>query len=341
MRCQELKGNEVVNKQINFILVFICLISSSFFTIEAENLNSTILEQMESSLINEDFGSIIAQTSKKKNPARRNKRQEIVNSWKPYWIANRYIEPLSSYFFNVNVGCGFLYFSSITANIQPTFLGATGELGTNNPLGQLKGKLGYNRTPVIEGVLGTKIWSWFSVALSYLHQGNINIQTKAQFYGNVVPSILATGNNVLYTLKAKLNLDAILAKVYFSTPTSMIWKKIAYTPYFGAALGPGWQAWSDINLEINDVIGANQAYKQKISSNAVWFVDLGTKLRSVIPNINFSVNLGAKLIGWGQARQIGLITQQGGATRNDGLVRPFKVKFVYSIAPYMGVQWNY
>jgi hypothetical protein len=93
--------------------------------------------------------------------------------------------------------------------------------------------------------------------------------------------------------------------------------------------------------------------KQKISANAVWWADLGLKLRSVIPNVNFAVRLGTKFIGWGQTLQIGLPSQDrdglsgaytdtfNSVERETLLYSPFKIKYVYSFAPYIGVQWDF
>lgn len=327
-------------------LVFVGLIASSSLIFADDGLHSNIIEELESSLINQELGHVIAQKTTKKKTSNykkpRQPRQEVVNSWKPFWIMNRYIEPTRSYFFSTDLGCGFLYFSNVTANLQDTSAAAIGFVGPNNSTGNLQGKVGYNRTPVIETMLGVKVWNWFGFALSYLHQGGINIQTNRQYYGPVI-----NGSNVVgFVLKANLALDAILAKVYFNLPGSVVFKTVAYNPYLGVAAGPGWQTWSHIvdnsNLD-NDAaqLGQdNQIFKQKISANAVWMIDLGVKLRSVLPNLGFSVKLGTKFVGWGQARNIGLASQQKN-TVTYGLLTPFKVQFVYSFAPYMGIQWNF
>lgn len=316
-----------LTKKASYVFLGMVAASSLLFA-EEDNL----LMQLESKTHIENVDSIVAQSKKrKKSTTQTAPRREVVNSWKPMWIGNRYIDPVTKFTFRADVGCGFLYFSNIRLNLAQT--NATGS--GNNSLTSLRNKMGYNRTPVFEAILGMKANRMLSLGLAYLHQGGVNVQSHTQYYG---------GANS-YKLSANLALDAILAKAYFNVPGSVVWKTIAYNTYLGGGVGAGWQTWSQVRNIVstnNDISVApsNYPFKQKICANLVWQGDVGVKLRSVIPNINFSVMMGAKVIGWGQARNVGDITQQKGTT-TYGLVNPLNIKFLFSIAPYMGVNWAF
>lgn len=339
------------SKQIKkLLLLFVSIALPSCFAFAVDDLPGQKQELEPHSILSQpDFQNLMArsQIRKRKKNYRKRGNQEIINSWKPYCIKNRYLEPLQGYFFNVDVGVGFLYFSQITADLQLTSLETIGATSNRNTMGQLQGKLGYNRTPAIELSFGAKILHWLSGSLDYLHQGGIQIQTDRQVYyvGQSTPGV--AGSSPAYIFSSTLSLDAILARISLNTPCSLIWKTIAYNLYLALAVGPDWQTWANNKVYVETRIDplflsqqSAQVLKQKISANAVWLVDCGTTLRSVLPNLNFSLRLGAKFIGWGQARQIGWLNQQKGVV-NYGLVRPLKVKFVYSFVPYLGAQWNF
>lgn len=316
-----------LTKKASYVFLGMVAASSLLFA-EEDN----VLVQLESKTQIENLDNLVAQGKKRKKSTNQTPpRREVVNSWKPVWISNRYIDPVTKFTFRADVGCGFLYFSNIRLNLAQTNARGTG----NNTLDSLTNKMGYNRTPVFEAILGLKANRMLSLGLGYLHQGGVNVQTHTQSYGGASS----------YKFASNLALDAILGKIYFNVPGSVVWKTISYNLYLGGGIGAGWQTWSQVRNLIstnNDTASApgNYWFKQKVCTNAVWQGDVGLKLRSVIPNINFSVVMGAKVIGWGQARNIGEITQQKG-TANYGFVNPVNIKFLFSIAPYMGVNWAF
>lgn len=287
----------------------------------------------------------------KRNRRIRQKRTEVCNSWVPYIMKNHYFEPSKGYFFRIDSGLGLLYFSGINQDLQITALQGTGQTTTRVRNRSLQGQINYNKTPVYEATLGTKLGSWISLGLSLVHQGGVYVETPLQFYGNPTGTV---GNfNVLagpsaYRFRSCVAFNAIMAKLYFNWPSSLIWKKIAYNFYFGGGGGAGWQTWAMNTVLIQSPTGVTYngsgqlfyALKQKFSSNFVWMGDVGVKLRSLIPDVGLGARVGVKLIGWGQARQIGLPSQQKNVA-NFGLMQPFSVKLVYSIAPYLGVQWDF
>lgn len=264
---------------------------------------------------------------------RKNKKYPLMveDSWKPYFIRNILMEPVKSYFFQMNMGIGLLRFSGIE--------GGTSSPGQVSAQMKLEGALNYSRTPLCEVNLGVKIIEWFAFALSYQHQGVVDIQSERQ-----QARALTSSAQIIDQFKANLRLDALFAKGYFLVPTSLIWKSIAFTPYLGMGCGLSYQSWTQLQLQ-SEIISSGspnrtliKSLKNKYSENVFYMFDLGIYLRSVQPNIPFSVDLGCKYNGWGQARSMGKADQQNGSFF---LSQPIRIKVLYQFAPYIGVQWNY
>jgi hypothetical protein len=258
------------------------------------------------------------------------------NTWKPYYLKTKNTEPLSC-FYQQTVGIGFLYFSGIKGNLNvgnsnSATLGTPGFAKSDT---KLSGHLGYNRTPVSEFIIGTDIWHWFKIAMSYTHQGGIVVQTS--------PQARATLNNLNPDLTAHVRLDAALFRVYFMFPYTLVWKNVYYEPYLSAGVGPGWQTWADIKSEAD----FTNALRMKVSSNCVFTIDLGSKIRRAMPTYVMSFTLGCKYTEWGQARSMGKLNQQYAqsaptdGTNRQFLSNPLRITTVYSFAPYVGVQFNY
>ncbi len=266
-----------------------------------------------------------------------------VNSWKPFITNSRNLQKKSSIFTQFNVGVGFLYFSGINGNTYVNFISPaqTAAAGSISGQSSFKGHIQYNRTPLFEYLLGYQWNSCFKYAFSYQHQGGVSVQTaieKGQNLGNNTFTYQAWSQ-----LRSNLSLDALMAKVYFELPFPMISKGVATAPYIAVGVGPGWQSWTDVVLEqmAEGTIYNNQPLplRNKYSANAVWMLDMGFHFQSAYPDNHFSVLLGCKYVEWGQARSIGKVSQQ--STPNIGLKFPFRVKTLYSFAPYLGVQWNF
>lgn len=325
-----------------------CVAIPNWVSAEDDAESTELNHRLDSNLFEDSLAQSSSQTRKIRR--QRQSRTQVVNSWVPYVMKNRYFQPSKNYFFSMDAGVGFLYFSGITANLQPTTFEGTGESTARVLNRSFQGKIGYNRTPVIEAMIGTRLASCVSIALSLMHQGGIYIDTPYQFYGSPLGSRpglpVLFGGPAAYKFQSRVALDACLGKVYVNVPSSLIWKKISFNLYLGGGAGIGWQTWALNQVIVETPTGVNAAglaqgayrLKQKISANLVWQGDLGFKIRSLIPDVNFALRVGAKLIGWGQARQIGLLNQQRNSC-NTGLMDPFRVTFVYSVAPYLGVQW--
>ncbi len=264
--------------------------------------------------------------------------------WLPYWVASKEFQCPTSIWTQFNVGVGFLYFSGLKGNLmgQPV-LDFSPELYWRDV--PLKGRLSYNRTPLFEYLLGYQFNSWLKVALSYQYQGGILVETKQL---HAFPPGGAARRSQYAQFESNLSLNAVLAKVYFELPFSMIWRSLSTNPYLAVGVGPGWQSWTSVNINFSAVtpVGAVGLYtdeslrlRQKISANAVWMVDMGLRVQSAYPNSKFSVLLGCKYNQWGQARNIGKMSQQGSLKLS--ITQPLRIKTVYQVAPYLGVQWNF
>ncbi len=268
-----------------------------------------------------------------------------VNQWKPFVTSIGKLQKKSSVFTQFNTGVSFLYFSGIRGNLHiqyelPAITATQDPISGESPF---KGRLRYNRVPLFEYLLGYEWRSWFSIALSYQYQGTTSLQSAMEKALNVRPNI-GFNINSYSQFRSNLRLDALMLKFNLKWPFPLICKAVATTPYLAAGIGSSWQSWTNIMIEQNSVSAPffntfSVPLRNKYSANAVWMLDLGMCMQSAYPCNSFSVFLGCKYIEWGQARNIGKISQQNEPKR--GLNDPFRIKTIYSFAPYLGVQWNF
>jgi hypothetical protein len=273
----------------------------------------------------------------KRREYKNNSRLE--NSWRAIFKKNSSFQTIPNYFVNMNVGVGFLYFSGLKGCNARTSTTSAPQiiLKTTKPTGAIV----YNRTPLFEGLVGWNITNNMALGLSVMHQSGVSVQ----FYNmdRLVPSVTPPVSVDIF--QADISLDAVVSKLYFTLPYSLIWKTIAYTPYLGLAVGPAWQTWS--RVQMSNTYGALIfPFRQKISANCFFGSEAGFKLRSLIPNINLSIIFGCKFNLWGQARSMGKINQQTGkVTGSDSnagngyqfaLIQPYSIKTVYQWAPFLG-----
>lgn len=263
------------------------------------------------------------------------KKGKVMNPWIPYFIKTSSFQCPQGFFTQFSTGVGFLYFSGLRGNLmgRPAVnFGFT--LFRDVPI---KGRLTYNPTPLFEYLFGYKINTRVKCALSYQHQGGVNVRSKALWA--YVPAANSSTNLVQFS--SKLSLNAILLKVYFELPYAMAMKGLSFTPYLAVGVGPGWQSWTLTQVYYTwgnaSFVGDILRLRQKISANAVWMIDKGFRIQSAYPNSSFSVLVGAKYNQWGQARSLGKMSQQG--THKQALDQPVRIKTVYQFAPYVGVQW--
>lgn len=249
-------------------------------------------------------------------------------------VRSRCLPMKSSIWTEANVGVGLLYFSGVEGNLSMNPLQRV-DTWTNVPV-----KYGYiyNKPPVMEFVTGYQFNPWVRLGVSFLHQAGITFQTQL-----LIPK--QANNQVILglvrgQLTSKVQLNALLAKVYFQFPYSLVVKQMATQPYLGFGIGPGWQTWNRANVYYTAPIIFNYLpLRQKISANAVFSIDAGFRVQHVNPMSTFSITLGCKYNEWGQARSLGKLDQQGMFT--EGLSKPFKIKTVYQFAPYLGMQWDF
>lgn len=258
-------------------------------------------------------------------------------SWTPHFEHSNEIESPSAIFFRADIGLGLLYFSGLRGNLAGVPAVLYRSQNTNAPI---KSRLSYNRTPLFEYSLGYRFCSNFKTGISYLHQSNVTVQTK--LINARAPSSVASNVN-FDQLTSNLSLDAILVKFYVESPWPLFWRNVMTNFYLGTGVGMGWQTWS--SNKINRVTvntnywGKAQPIRQKISTSVVWSFDSGFRLQKASVESNFSFLAGCKFNLWGQARNLGQLSQQG--SYKYGFFQPFRVKTVYQWAPYMGVQWSF
>lgn len=276
------------------------------------------------------------------NNSRNSSNYQPVDSWKPYytWIGN--VQDQNARMFNqMTVGLGFLYFANnrgdLAANPAPA-----NSLNVNTAI-PVKGKIGYNRTPVFNYSVGWRIFNWFKLALGLEHQNGVSVQTDA-VQGVAVGARVSAATEPVTQLRANLGLNAMFVKAMFELPWAMIWKSWMYTPYFNVGVGPCWQSWTDVRvfqqyyrsqIESTFVNTLNQKYP----ASCFWQLDAGFRTKAANPNFMMSFVFGCRFSSWGQSRNIGMQGQQG--SWPFSLAEPFRVKMLYSFVPYIGAQWNF
>ena len=285
-----------------------------------------------------DSNKLVAQQSSKSRNSKNNNGPRNPNSWRPYYMNLKAVEPAMTSFYQQNVGIGFLYFSGINGNLAAT---------TNNAFiksnKKITGHLSYNRTPLIECIIGRDIFRWWKIGLSYQHQGGVVVQSRPQ----VRPSSVVGTTFTPVDFSAHVKLDAVMVKTYFMLPWVLVWKNVYHESYLGLGVGPGWQSWVNIKTPANFAV----SLRPKYSANCVFTVDLGCKLRKALPNYIMSFTLGCKYNQWGQARSMGKLRDQypssattvaaGGNGSRAALSNPLRIKTVYQFAPYVGVAFNF
>ncbi|MCH9634363.1 MAG: hypothetical protein S4CHLAM7_11110 [Chlamydiae bacterium] len=264
------------------------------------------------------------------------------DSWKPFFININSLQKNKSLFTQFSTGVGILYFAGLRGNLALDPFPSYRSISTSSPI---KGRLSYSRTPLFEYSMGYRLCSWFKGSVSYQHQGNLAVETPFTGIGSS-----AGGLVVRSQLAADLILDALMAKMCFEMPRPFVWRNLVYSPYLALAGGPTWQTWKriDVTGEFNtsNIVPDSSLYlsftkpiRQKIIANMGFMFDMGLRIQTPYPNTGFSVILGLKFNLWGQARNIGKISQS--LAPRSGLVQPLIVKSVYQWAPHLGVQWNF
>ncbi len=260
-----------------------------------------------------------------------------------HFVSFEALEKMKKVWTEFNVGIGFLYFNQISGSLSCRPIDPINRLPSQVPLE--RGGSIYNRSPLSEFQLGFRIFPFLRVAMSYQHQSDIAFATYAQPYMNPNPA-LGLGQAVSTAqLKANLILDAVMGKVYLDLARCLCFKSFYVAPYLAFALGPGWQTWTQVNVwrvtnSSNVALASSaQPLRDKICANATWMTDMGLRLHSRVQNNPFSIYLGCKYLQWGQARNLGKISQQD--YRSFGLFPAFKIKTLYSFIPYIGVSWEY
>lgn len=258
-------------------------------------------------------------------------RQPIHDTWKPYWVPRKAIQKTNDIFFQTNIGVGLLYFRKVSG-----YLNLTPSLTFDQPVPYKRGLI-YNKSPLVEYLIGYQVLDWLKVSLSYQNQTGIVVQS------NVLSFVLNAAPTVPYytQFKSQLELNSLMAKAYFQSPYSIIWKKVIYSPFIALAFGPGWQSWFPTTVWIreNTVLGGDTMYSPQTVANLTLMLDKGIRIQPAGVASPYSLVLGLKFMYWGQVRNLAKLEKQG--PLKQGFFKPFKAKKLYSFAPYLAFQWNF
>lgn len=320
-------------KSNRFLLL--CLSTALFLSplFSDENLTSTSIEEAKPSEKDTAFFGIKKHTIPNNQQDTQEEPQDIKSS---YFTRISCVQPKKYLFSEINFGVGFLYFNGSKANIaQVPFPNQNTFITGSYPL---KGELNYNKTPLFEYLIGSQISQGFKIALSFQEQRNIFLSTK---HLTAIDPLLSSNNKAQFS--SYLALNAIMAKFYFSLPTTFVWKNVSISQYIAGGIGGSWQSWSKVQALYSLNLGGYGAYQllfnNKVIANIATMADAGFKLKGKNPNFDFSLTLGCKFNYWGQTRNLAYLPQQSGFTK--GFLKPFSIQYIYSFAPYMGFQWMF
>ena len=202
------------------IYTSLILIILSFFTLNADGLGLT-------ENLSQSKESITTELANKNKESKKS-----LTKRKPSFSYTQSFQGKKNLFFQTNIGVGFLYFSGIRGNLmgKPVINFDPTNYWRDVPF---KGRLSYNRTPLFEYLIGYRINNSIKFALSYQHQAGITIQSKAL---STYPNGASTNKSEMAQFISNLSLDALLAKVYFELPYSLIFKNLATSPYLALGL---------------------------------------------------------------------------------------------------------
>lgn len=261
------------------------------------------------------------------------------STWEPqiHNICN-FQKPTKSWFFQSNIGVGFLYFAGVKGSLEGIPTNNFAETDFGGPT-NLKYHLSYNRSALFEYLLGHRFTSYFKLALSYQFQGQVNIQSLG------LPTNSST-RPVFKRFSTNWSVNAIMAKFYLESPLPLVWLNGLFSPYLAAGVGPAWQTNSNNILYRNTFTGSTfdgqgrmLTQRLKVSANCALCLDAGFRVQPQNNPNMFSIVSGCKFNLWGQIRNIGKMSQTG--IYKIALASPVRVRSVYSFAPYLGLQWNF
>lgn len=270
-----------------------------------------------------------------KNPSSYEVGNRSIARWKPFFTENKNLESMGAAWTQLNGGAGFLYFKDIQGILKSAYQDNAFDLGATNQV------MSYNCSPLLEYAVGFNPVRNLFPGISFQYQSNVAFQTGFLFSEDQAQNIERL------QLRSNLSLTSLMFKVYYSIPYSMIMKKNAYSLYVAGGVGPGWQSWTDPTTTFSRLPTTlnNQFYltsvvpiKNKYVANVAATADVGLNIQSAYANSPYKIRMGAKFNYWGSARNIGLKYQQGSYNFAN---QQFKIKHVYSWAPYLGLQWNF
>lgn len=320
--------NKIISKKlIYFLLGFTVLMPIRVSATENQELNNSISKSYYHAQERREF------------------REGLPNTWKPHLLKSSLVQKCALFVADLNVGIGFLYFSGSHGSFTPSTTGLDPfNIDRERGRDSLKHRWNYNRTPLTEGSL---IWNlgaiktnlnWLSLGITYLHQGNVFMSYTHKMSNG---SLDTFGIN---TISAVLKLDAIGAKFYFLSPSSLLIKSISIRPYLACITGPSWQTWQ--NLTVFAPEGSSFNGRTVYSANCFFGSEIGIKIKSLLQTLSLTTTLGIKFNLWGRAASM-FAPKQSEYRSIDGdaysftLIHPFRIKTVYQWSPFIGITVSY
>ncbi len=292
---------------------------------------------------NEFLGeNAVASYSKRSKKKQRRLKSPGVDSWFPYFTPVLSIEDEDlKRFTQCTIGVGFLYLSKVKGN---TTLKPSPAKSISNATDTKKvGGFSYNRTPLYQYEIGTRIASWLKLSLAFQNQNSIYFQSR--FSPTYVPPGATRDSDVglpKTQFRANLSLNSVFVRALLVTPWAMVLKSWAHTGYLAIATGPCWQSWTDIRQYVqynNDGVESTfvNTLKQKYGASALLQIDCGLRTQPAFTNNSLSFVVGLKFNLWGRVPNLG--DEKDQSSWKHSFKKPYSATSLYSFSPYLGGQW--
>ncbi len=277
------------------------------------------------------------------------------------------------------VGLGFLYFAGVKGNLiaEPNRI-YKDVTGTNRASGiafpqTVRGKIQYNRTPVYTVDFGWKLGKWVDFGCTMQAQQGIFIRTKpfqfSYLRNNANPE--ETTNLITKNFESSLDFYSIGGKLMFQWAKMAKWGNWSMNLFFGGSAGGAWQSWTNVKAiqtyfnNVGDVAdnitSSNISFRNQYYANLSYTGDAGFIFKPTSPTAKMAIRFGCKFISWGSARGLGDQKDQNDIFRSDNAAvvndpastnfstarvkssyfKPFRVKTIYSWAPYIGFRFDF
>lgn len=258
-------------------------------------------------------------------------------------------EPIDSHFFTeIDAGVGFLLFGGLSGEFTPQPNSMFSQLinlnGTTRSF-PMRRRLENNATPIYTADFGFRFSKWMTFAATFQSQQGIHIRTKPTEYTAANNSLLVISN-----IESDLALYSVGGKILFEWPKMLRFESWNLSLFLGGSCSGGWQSWTRVSGYQGVVdagfpfVSSTISFRDKSFANFVYTGDAGLIFKPSNMFAKSSFKLGCKFIGWGSARGLGKFRDQNDISPSGirfSYFKPFRIKTVYSWAPYFGFNWNF